>query len=411
MFPLTMFSNLATRLRIFLTAAVLLLSSLALFVIKIGDPPTYIVDEMVYVDGARNILHAGANTNLENHPPLAKLLIAAGIKLAGDNPAGWRLASTAFGALTIVGIFLWTYILLQDYALAVAASLLTIFNNFHFVMSRLAMLDVFYFTFVVWALLAFTASLSLPLSITKRRLGMLASGFLFGLGAACKWTSIVSMAVAAAVAGFFYLRDKRQVREIGISVLALTFVILPCVVYCLSFWPLFLAIHKPFTVHDFLAMNLYVWQSHVVAPGNPALGSPWYQWFFRSTPLRAMDYLMGNYVVMWIGVGALLFCALRFLKAPALAEGLVLSLYAANIIQWALIPEKMTQYYYYYYPPATFLSLAIVLACAAWPARGLRGVRPSTIAVLAAGIFFLICYPKMADFQAPLDCALTCWPY
>jgi dolichyl-phosphate-mannose--protein O-mannosyl transferase len=332
------------------------------------------------------------------------------MRVSGDNPAGWRLASALFGSLTVLGIFLWTYVLVGDYALALAASLLTIFNNFLFVMSRLAMLDVFYFAFVVWALFAFTAAITLAWDLPKRRSLMLAAGVLFGLGCSCKWTAVVSMAVTAAVAGLLFVGDRHNMRQIGLTVLVLTFVILPSAVYCVSYWPQFMAIHKPFAIQDFFAMNVYIWQSHVIAPGNPAIGCPWYAWFFKTTPLRVMDYLMGNYVVMWGGIGALLVCALKFLRAPALSEGLVISLYAANVLQWVLIPEKMTQYYYYY-PPATFLSLAIVLACAALQRPKMAGVRPVVLAVGAAGVFFLICYPKMAALQAPFDCALTCWPY
>jgi len=402
--------NSVKRFHILLTSIGVVLFSFGLLVFKIGQPPTYVIDEKVYVESARNLLHVGADATLDSHPPLAKFLIAGGMKLVGDNPAGWRLASTLFGSFTVLGVFLWTYVLLGDYALAVTASLLTIFNNFLYVMSRLAMLDVFYFAFVVWALLAFTAAITLPLGLPKRCLLMLASGVLFGLGCSCKWTAVVSMAVAGAVAGFLFLRNRHNVRQIGLPILVLSFVILPSAVYCLSYWPQFIAIHKPFAIRDFFAMNAYVWRSHVAAPGNPAIGCPWYRWFFRTTPLRVMDYLMGNYVVMWGGVGALLICAVKFLRAPALAEGLIISLYAANVFQWVIIPEKMTQYYYYY-PPATLLSLAIVLACASMPGAKIAGVRPVLIAVAAAGVFFLICYPKMAGLQAPFDCALTCWPY
>lgn len=397
------------RIRILFTAIAILVCSFAIFAVKAGNPPTYIIDEPDYVGAARDFLRGGTNTNPQ-HPPLAKFFIAGGMKLAGDNPFGWRLASTIFGSLTVVAIYLWTYVLLKSNAFAVAASLLTMFNNFHFVMSRLAMLDVFYFAFVTWAVLAFTAAISLQVSVPKRRLLMLCSGVLFGLGCACKWTSVVSMAVLGAMAAFLYLRDRHHLRQIGLTVLVLAFVVLPCAAYYLAYWPLFLVLNKAFTVREFLAMNQYIWQYHVACPGNPALASPWYRWFFRTTPQRVMDYLMGNYVVVWGGLGALLLCMLKFLRAPALAEGMVVSLYAANVLQWVVIPQKITCYYYYY-PPATFLSLAIVLACARLPRPSIAGVRPIVMVVAAAGVFFLICYPKMGAFQAPLDCALTCWPY
>ena len=88
------------------------------------------------------------------------------------------------------GHFFCTYLLLGDYRLALTAAALTLFNNFLFVMSRVAMLDVFYFAFVMWGVLAFTASILLDLSIVKRRVLLLTTGLMFGLGTACKWNAV-----------------------------------------------------------------------------------------------------------------------------------------------------------------------------------------------------------------------------
>jgi len=139
------------------------------------------MDEVAYVTGARTFLTGTGNSNPE-HPPLAKILIAGGMKLAGDNPFGWRLAGAVFGSLTLVAIFLWTYLLLDNYLLALLAAFLALLNNFLFVIARVAMLDVFYFTFVMWGLVAFTAVLTLDLSIGRRRILLLATGVRFGLG-------------------------------------------------------------------------------------------------------------------------------------------------------------------------------------------------------------------------------------
>ena len=108
-------------------------------------PGQFVFDEGIYVEGSRSIL---AHTGIHNpeHPPLGKLLFSAGMALAGDNPTGWRIAGIACGAITVGLVFLWTYLLLADYGLAIVTGLLTLFNNFLYVMSRTAMLDVPMFT-------------------------------------------------------------------------------------------------------------------------------------------------------------------------------------------------------------------------------------------------------------------------
>jgi len=393
--------------RVRLTALGIGVVALAFFLAGIGRPSLYVFDEYAYVSGARSWLSGTQDLNPE-HPPLAKFLIAGGMKLAGDNPFGWRLAGAVCGALTLVAIFLWTYLLLHDYALALTAAGLTLLNNFLFVMSRVAMLDVFYFAFVMWGVLAFTAGILTEMSLPRRRALIAASGLLFGMGAACKWNAVVSLAGVALVAAIFYARKSHHLREVGATTLLLALVIVPLAAYALAYWPLCYRFHRPFTIAELAAMNAFIWRYHVNCPGNPALDVPWYRWFFRATPERGLSYLMGNFVVVWGGLLALLVCAWRFCKSFVLAEGLVTLFYAVNLLQWVVIPQKRTVYYYYF-PPAMFLGVAIALVLSKMEQRRVFGVRVSVLILLAAAIFFLYCYPRMAGLEAPYDCMFGCW--
>src|SRR5205085_1080636 len=62
-------------------------------------------DESYYVPAARGYLHGDFTQNFE-HPPLAKWAIAAGIRLVGDRPLGWRLAALVAGILTVPLVWL-----------------------------------------------------------------------------------------------------------------------------------------------------------------------------------------------------------------------------------------------------------------------------------------------------------------
>lgn len=383
------------------------LLSLALFLVGIGRESHFVFDEYYYVSGARSLLNGAHDLNPE-HPPLAKLMIAGGMKLVGDNPLGWRLAGTICGSLTLVAIFFWTYLLLGDYGLALTAACLTLFNNFLFVMSRVAMLDVFYFAFVMWGVLAFTAALLLPLSMWRRRALVLASGILFGVAGACKWNAVVTLVAVALVAVLLYVRNTRHLREIGAPALTFSLVFTPIATYVLAYWPLCHRFHQPFTVAQLIAMNSFIWRYHVNCPGNPALNSRWYNWLLRSTPERGLSYLMGNFVVVWGGLLALLICAWRFCRSLALAEGLVILFYALNLLQWTVIPQQRTVYYYYY-PPAMFLGVAIAIALSRARTQRIFGVRLTLIILVAATVFFMYCYPRMTNLEAPFDCMFGCW--
>ena len=395
------------RRRLTLTATGIGVVALAFFLAGIGRPSWLFYDEPLYVTGARSLLSGQQDANPE-HPPLAKFFIAGAMKLVGDNPYGWRLASAVFGALTLVAIFLWTYLLLRDYALALTVAALTLFNNFLFVMSRVAMLDVFYFAFVMWAVLAFTAAILLDLSLARRRILVLTCGALFGLGAACKWNAVVSLAAVALVTLVLYIRKTHHLQEVGLLTLVSGLAAVPVAAFALAYWPLCHRFHLPFTAHELAALNAYIWRYHVQCPGNPALDVRWYRWFFRASPERGLSYLMGNFVVVWGGLVALALCLWRFVRTFALPEGLVTLFYAVNLLQWVVIPQKRLVYYYYY-PPAMFLGVAIAIVLSRANRARLFGIRVSLLIIVAAVVFFLYCYPRMMALEAPYDCMFGCW--
>jgi dolichyl-phosphate-mannose--protein O-mannosyl transferase len=350
------------------------------------------------------------------------LLIAAGIEAAGDNPVGWRAASAVCGALTLMAVFLWAHLLLRNYALALTAAGLTLFNNFLFVMSRVAMLDVFLEMFLIWGLVAFSAAFELDLTVAKRRILLCLAGVMWGLAGACKWSAVDTLAVAVAgSAALFWMANRsalnwdeciprygRNFQQIGILPIVLCLIVAPVIAYGLTFWPLCRSLHRPFGIRELIAMNLFMWRFQTTVQANRAISSAWYTWPFQTSPQRALSYLLGNFAVMWGGLLALAFCVWRFFKSLAPREGLVLILYVANLLQWAFTPHK-GMYYYYYTPAAMFLGVAIALVLNQMPPR-IFGVRVGLIVLLAAATMFLWCYPRMAHLEPPWDCALGCWP-
>lgn len=388
--------------------------------VGIRRPSGFFFDEQAYVSSARALLTGAPNPNPE-HPPLGKYLIAAGISLAGDNPLGWRLSGAVCGALTLIATFLWTNLLLHDYRPALTAAALTLLNNFLFVMSRVAMLDVFSVMFVMWALVSFTAAVELELDAGVRRVFLLFSGLLFGLAAACKWNAVVSLAVVFAISlALLALPDSRlsedrglaryarSLRAAGAATLLLSLLVVPIVSYLLAYAPLFRVSHMPFTAREIIRTHVMMWKFLRGVEGNPAIHSPWYEWPFHTSPQRALSYLLGNFVVMWVGLVALAVCLRRWWRSVELPELLVVLLYAANWLPWAVAPRKVT-YYYYYFPAAMFLGVAVAVALSRIRRSHLFGVRLSLIILAAAALVFLYCYPNMAHLEAPWDCMFGCW--
>jgi 4-amino-4-deoxy-L-arabinose transferase-like glycosyltransferase len=406
-----------SNMKTWLTAILLGVGSLLLFLAGIGNPPIAIYDEALYVNSGRALLAEGQDPSPYG-PPLGKLLVAGSIRALGDNSFGWRAGSAVFGALTLVGMFLFTKLLLDNHALGLTAAALTFFNNFLFVLSRLAMMDIFLMTFALWGILAFTAALKMErLTAPARRALLFASGVLLGFSGACKWNAVDELCVIAAIGAFLLIWSGRSknpemiqyganLREAGTAWFLVSFSALPLLAYSATFWPLCRMLHVPFTTSQLLSMNVYIWRFHRAVVGNRAIAMAWYQWPLLSQPQRGLSYLVGNWYVMWAGLAAGLFCLRRF--ARSLPETLILLLYAANLLQWAVTPQSLT-YYYYYFPAAMFLGLAIPVALHRLPAQ-LYGVRLSFVAVLPAACIFAYCLAHMAHLDAPYDSILGYWP-
>jgi len=128
-----------------------------------------IFDELYYVNAARVILGwpvaAGApyanappgfDPNME-HPPGAKLLIAAAMWVFGDNALGWRLASVAFGTLSVPLLYGIVRQVGATQGVALLASFLYTFDNLVLVHSRIATLDIFMVSFLLLGLFCYLA--------------------------------------------------------------------------------------------------------------------------------------------------------------------------------------------------------------------------------------------------------------
>jgi predicted membrane-bound dolichyl-phosphate-mannose-protein mannosyltransferase len=148
----------------------LLLVSLALRVVWLDVPSGYgtggtlIFDEYYYVNAARNLLRwpqgpdpskipypnavPGTDPNQE-HPPLAKLMIAASMLILGDNAWGWRLPSIVMGSLSILLFYLLMKRISRNGKYSFLATFLFSFDTLVYVDSRIAILDIFTLAFMV----------------------------------------------------------------------------------------------------------------------------------------------------------------------------------------------------------------------------------------------------------------------
>lgn len=177
---------------IVLTVAILTIKLLIVNVPSPSAPPEacmdmrsencgFIFDEAHYIPAVRKLMRGEATNN--EHPPLSKFIIMAGMLLFGDgvgNAAGWRVFVAVFGAISVMMVGLIAQELSSKKSIGCIASLLFATDVISFNLSSIAMLDA----------PAMTFSLIAVYFTIKRR--YILAGTFIGLSLLCK-LSFLSM--------------------------------------------------------------------------------------------------------------------------------------------------------------------------------------------------------------------------
>lgn len=362
----------AIAVAIFLAAHLLLMFGLS-------TPDKIAFDEVHYVPAAKQLLDKGPGVPLLNsmHPPLAKELMAVSIKVLGDNPLGWRYPSALFGALAIVAMYLCGLALFSSQGAALAAAALTFLNQMVFVQSRIAMLDIYALAFDLWGIAAFI------FAYNRRRPAVAfgLAGLAFGLAGACKWSGFFPLGAAIAIvaivkllqgwrtqfaepaAGDWYRPDRWP--EFRYYHFALCFVVVPAVAYFVAWMPI-----TGFSISGFVEAqrrifteNSAVHPPHLYMsswPSWPLLMRPiWYQFDKVADDRFQAVVFLGNPLILWPALAALLICARDFIVARRMQAFLILAFYLGPWLAWATLPRTIG-FIYYYLPSATVASLALV---------------------------------------------------
>jgi dolichyl-phosphate-mannose--protein O-mannosyl transferase len=381
----TALKRLFTR-KVILTCVALFFLSQLLFLINIQFPRGHNFDEFHYVPSAKQFLEMKENQNWE-HPPLGKEIMAVGIALWGDIPIGWRFMSTLFGTATLLGMYVWALVLFGSEELALWAALLTVFNHLLYVQARIGMLDTFMFGFLVWGLALFTATWRIDVSPRSSRRLLAGAGICLGLATACKWFAIVPWITMLGVVAVVRLLQLWRTRfgdekpddwyhpELwrGIRVWdwALWLGLVPLLVYFATFIPYFIIQKPPVGFWDLFEMQRKMYEGQLRVVTNHPYMSQWPDWPLLKRPIwYAFDkegansewvrgvLLLGNPIIMWSGVVALLACLWGWIESRGRDAFLILLFYAAFYGSWIVIPRKIA-FYYYYYPAGMVLSLAL----------------------------------------------------
>jgi dolichyl-phosphate-mannose-protein mannosyltransferase len=263
----------------------------------LGYPTQEYFDEVYHAKTALQYLNGQPPTEWV-HPPTSKLLIALGVWAFGYEPWAWRLVPALAGTL-LAGVFLLLArrVLASERAALLATALL-LTDGVYLVQSRVAMTNVFAVLFqLLSALLVLRAA-----DARRLRTGpMVAAGLALGLALSTRWTSLFAWAFLVLVFAAVR-RARRREPEPGadaprpgrlgteIALAGVAFMVLPALIYLLSYVPLMLQSHPQGlagwgrAVLDTVRTQRDIWGYHANLRATHAYFSRWWTWPFLYRP-------------------------------------------------------------------------------------------------------------------------------
>lgn len=323
----------------------MVLVTLAMHFSLIATPQELMFDEQHYIKDARSIVD-GAGTQRPEHPPLGKLIIAAGVRLLGDNPWGWRFLSVIFGTAGIILFYFLCRRLNMPRKATLLATFLLAFENMTFIQASIAMLDVFSNALMLGAFLLYL------------RRGYITSGITAGLSTLAKLNG--ALALPAIAIHWLFSRQGRSWKFVLIAVLAPTIfmALMPFFDYLASG-----KLDSPFErINAIMSLSGSLTFATVQ---HEAASRPW-EWLLSYRPMAywyTPHYTSGISFSIWaLVIPAALYMLYRAIKGNE--AGLFgIAWFASTYLVWipiSILTDRVS-FLYYFYPVVGSICLGIGL--------------------------------------------------
>jgi dolichyl-phosphate-mannose--protein O-mannosyl transferase len=402
----------------------------------------FIFDEVYFANDARDDL-AGCDY-FDPEPPLAKLIIALGIKVFGFTSLGWRVMVALFGTALVPLMYLLARQLLRVRFFAIAAGVLTAFDGLMFVESRTAVIDIIPITLVVLAYLIFQLHLNAD-TVARQRWTIVITGVVLGLAIGAKWTAIAAYGTILVLLVFRLLARWTRYDGATGGIALLSLALLPAIFYTLTFTRYLMIEHSitnlpqpplafaPFHFNlgaawtDIAEWHRQTWLYHINLKADHIFYSPWWSWPLDFRPvvyyyasqglgsdqstgsgLVAEIFNLGNPLSWWaataclVGIAIGLPWVIRDYRSRRALNGFearlldragpvdqrlytsifILTSFLAAWLPLSRVPRGLFLYHMLGGLPAMFLALALVLTYV----RSLEGSLPAIVSRISGAV-------------------------
>lgn len=404
-------------------------------------------DEIYHARTAYEYAH-GIVPYENTHPPLGKLLISVGMELFGVNPFGWRIIGTLFGIAMLPLIYIMALRLFKKSLYAALAAGLFALDFMHFTQTRISTIDVYgvFFIMLMFYFMQRYFTMSFYRVPLRRTLVPLFwSGLFFGIGVASKWIVIYGGAGLAIMLALALFERYREYRAAGrllaegrvgdqelkaacrtadgsfwkntiVTLLScvLFFVIIPGVIYSLSFIPVLSVSADGYTFKGLIdaQKNMYNYHSQLVA--THPFASSWWEWPFMKRPVWFFSggeglpegqvssiVTMGNPLIWWTGIFAMLASVWFTVKRKDKNLYMIWIGFFSQYVPWMLVPRETFLYHYFAMVPFMILAIVYIMKLLDSKYPEARYMRYAYVAV--AALLFVMFYPVLSGMQVSKD--------
>lgn len=409
-------------------------------------------DEIYHARTAYEYLH-GLPSYENTHPPLGKLLIAAGIQVFGLNPFGWRIVGTLLGAAMLPLIYAFAMHLFGKRKYAVTAAILFAAEFMHFTQTRIATIDVYGVFFILLMFYFMSRYISLNFNrdgVWKTLIPLFWAGLFFGIGVASKWIVLyggAGLAIMLAVSLYARYREfaaaKRMLKThkkpdtteteqqplpddplpfyrritasfsknvlITLGSCVIFFIGIPGLIYAVSFIPPLAASPEGFTWAGLIQAQKDMFSYHSGLVGSHPFASSWWEWPFMKRPVWYFSgegdgegivssiVAMGNPLIWWSGIFMMIAVLWLSLKRKDGTAYVIWIAYLAQYVPWMLVTRETFLYHYFAMVPFLILATVYILEKVEENRPKLGWVR--TWYTAAAVLLFILFYPVLSGMQ------------
>ena len=346
------------------------------------------------------------------HPPMGKWVIAFGEQIGGLNSFGWRIGVAFMGTLLVLVTTRVAIRLIRSIWFGALAGFLIAIDGLAIVMSRTALLDGIMTTFLmigIWAVLIdrdysrnrISRKLSSESSFGGRWTWhpyRIVAGIFFGLAIATKWNALWYLAVILLLSLIwdFTFRKIRRAKKPFLGTVFLDSWLLTIQVLFVAFFTYLISwtgwirsdngwgrstLESDSVLNNWerILTALYkyheqIWNFHINLTTDHSYESYALTWpiLYRPTSFFYKENLpncassncaqevlaIGNPLIWWVSVIALILLLLNFLRSRNWRAGTIVALFLAGWAPWLIFPER-TMFYFYAISFLPFLVISI----------------------------------------------------